>query len=48
MPYILLFIVELPEGKSEMINYVEWESFGDNLFEELHNLELENEHEIEK
>ena len=34
--------------KQQMINYAKWGSFGDNLFEELHNLELENEHEIEK
>ena len=47
MPYIV-FVAELSEDKSKMINYAKWGSFGDNLFEELHNLELENEHEIEK
>ena len=35
MPYIL-FIAELSEDKSEMINYAKWGSFADNIFDELY------------
>ena len=42
MPYIV-FVAELSDDKQEMVNYAKWGSFGDNLFEELHNLELETE-----
>ena len=37
MPYIL-FIAELSEDKSEMINYAKWGSFADNIFDELYTL----------
>ena len=37
MPYIL-FIAELSEDKSEMINYAKWASFADNIFDELYTL----------
>lgn len=37
MPYIL-FIAELSEDKSEMINYAKWGSFSDNIFDELYTL----------
>lgn len=37
MPYIL-FIAELSEDKTEMVNYAKWGSFADNIFDELHSL----------
>ena len=37
MPYIL-FIAELSEDKSEIINYAKWGSFADNIFDELYTL----------
>ena len=47
MPYIV-FVAELSDDKQQMINYAKWGSFGDNLFEELHELELETENEPTK
>ena len=47
MPYIV-FVAELSDDKQQMVNYAKWGSFGDNLFEELHELELETENEPTK
>lgn len=47
MPYIV-FVAELSDDKQQIINYAKWGSFGDNLFEELHKLELETENEPTK
>lgn len=47
MPYIV-FVAELSDDKQQMVNYAKWGSFGDNLFEELHELELETKNEPAK
>ena len=45
MPYIV-FVAELSDDKKQIINYAKWGSFGDSLFEELYELELENENQL--
>ena len=41
MPYIVL-VVELNTDKNKVVNYAKWGSFGDNLLEEIAQLDLQN------
>ncbi len=45
MPYIV-FVAELSDDKQQMVNYAKWGSFGDNLLEEIYQLELETDKEM--
>lgn len=46
-PYIV-FVAELSEDKTEMVNYAKWGSFADNIFDELYSLKEQQDNILAK